>query len=314
MKPTDITALGRRGFLKQIGSAAAIAGVAKGQPKTVSIVVEPEDVVASSAPARWAIQTLQDALAARGVTVVRRQRITEVASGELCVLAAGPASTTAQSILKSGGIAMAAAPEALALAQGRVGGRQVVLAAGHDPRGLVYALTELSDRVLLLAEPLAALNVGKAIAEKPMNPVRSITRLFVTEVEDKTWFNDREMWPRYLSMLATQRFNRFNLSLGIGYDFLRQVTDAYFLFAYPFLIDVPGYKVRAVNLPDAERDRNLELLKYISEQSANRGIDFQLGIWMHGYRWPTNPRAQHTIEGITAEGERRLAVELRYRF
>ena len=41
MKPTDITALGRRGFLKQIGSAAAIAGVAKGQPKTVSIVVEP---------------------------------------------------------------------------------------------------------------------------------------------------------------------------------------------------------------------------------------------------------------------------------
>ena len=45
-------------------------------------------------------------------------------------------------------------------------------------------------------------------------------------------------------MLATQRFNRFNLGLGLGYDFLRQVTDAYFLFAYPFLLSVPGYNVR----------------------------------------------------------------------
>jgi hypothetical protein len=32
------------------------------------------------------------------------------------------------------------------------------------------------------------------------------------------------MWPRYLTMLAAQRFNRFNLSLGIGYDFLQNVT------------------------------------------------------------------------------------------
>ena len=87
-------------------------------------------------------------------------------------------------------------------------------------------------------------------------------------MEDKPWFNDREMWPRYLAMLAANRFNRFNLSFGIGYDFLRGVTDAYLLFAYPFLLDVPGYKVRAVNLPDAERDRNLEMLRYISEQTA----------------------------------------------
>ena len=64
---------------------------------------------------------------------------------------------------------------------------------------------------------------------------RSLNRLFVSDVEDKPWYNDREMWPEYLSMLTTQRFNRFNLSLGIGYDFLQNVTDGYFLFAYPFL-------------------------------------------------------------------------------
>ena len=106
------------------------------------------------------------------------------------------------------------------------------------------------------------------MVERPANAVRSVQRLFTSDVEDKPWFNDREMWPRYLTMLAAQRFNRFNLAFGIGYDFLRDVTDAYFLFAYPFLLSVPGYNVRAANLPDAERDRNLEMLRFISEQTV----------------------------------------------
>jgi hypothetical protein len=131
--------------------------------------------------------------------------------------------------------------------------------------------------------------------------IRSIQRLFVSEVEDKPWFNDREMWPRYLSMLAGNGFTRFNLSFGIGYDFLRQVTDAYFLFAYPFFLDVPGYRVRAANLPDAERARNLETLRFISEQTAAAGLEFQLGLWMHGYVWENSPNPNYTIEGLTPE-------------
>jgi hypothetical protein len=138
-------------------------------------------------------------------------------------------------------------------------------------------------------------------AERPANAVRSIQRLFTSEVEDKPWFYDREMWPHYLAMLAENRFTRFNLSFGIGYDFLRGVTDAYFLFAYPFFLSVPGYNVRAVNLPDAERDRNLEMLRFISEQTVSHGLEFQLGLWMHGYQWENSPHANYTIEGLNAE-------------
>jgi hypothetical protein len=136
---------------------------------------------------------------------------------------------------------------------------------------------------------------------RPARDIRSIQRLFTSEVEDKPWFYDREMWPRYLAMLAENRFNRFNLSFGIGYDFLRGVTDAYFLFAYPFFLSVPGYDVRAVKLPDAERDRNLETLHFISEQTARHGLQFQLGLWMHGYRWEDSPNPNYTIEGVDAE-------------
>ena len=149
----------------------------------------------------------------------------------------------------------------------------MLLACGYDSLGLVYSLLDLADRVRNGAGS-AALQVRKPIAEQPANTIRSVTRLFVSDVEDKPWFNDREMWPRYLTMLASQRFNRFNLSFGIGYDFLRNVTDAYLLFSYPFLLSVPGYNVRAAGLPDSERDRNLEMLKFISEQTVARGMQF----------------------------------------
>src|SRR5207249_263661 len=76
---------------------------------------------------------------------------------------------------------------------------------------------------------------------------------------------------------------------------------SYFVFSYPYFLDIPGYKVRATNLADAERDHNLEMLKYISEQTVARGLDFQLGLWMHGYEWTNSPHANHTIEGLTAE-------------
>ena len=115
---------------------------------------------------------------------------------------------------------------------------------GADGRGLTYALLDLAARVRHAERPLEAFQLAQPMAEKPANAIRAVSRLFSSDVEDKPWFYDRAMWPEYFSMLAANRFNRFHLAFGIGYDFLRQVTDAYFLFLYPFLVSVPGYNVR----------------------------------------------------------------------
>ena len=64
---------------------------------------------------------------------------------------------------------------------------------------------------------------------------------------------------------------------------------------------MPGYDVRAVPLPDAERDLNLEMLKFISDETARRGLHFQLGIWTHAFQWTDSPDANYTIEGLTPE-------------
>jgi hypothetical protein len=291
----------RRRFLKSAGCAAMLGATSLAQGRGVSIILDPDDAVAGQAPPQWAARELDQALSSRGVAVHRCERLDQAKPGDLRVVAAGAQTALAQQILKSAKATVDAVPEALAIAPGQVSGQSVLLACGHDARGLTYALLDLADRVQNAGDAASALAVREAAAERPANRIRSVTRLFTSEIEDKPWYNDREMWPRYLTMLAAHRFNRFNLAFGIGYDFLRNVTDAYFLFAYPFLLSVPGYNVRVPQLSDAERDRNLEMLKFISEQTVARGMEFQLGIWMHGYQWIDSPKPNYTIEGLTPE-------------
>ena len=52
-------------------------------------------------------------------------------------------------------------------------------------------------------------------------------------MEDKPWFYDRGEWRDYLTMLATNRFNRFNLSFGIGYDFVNEIRKRRCIFISP---------------------------------------------------------------------------------
>jgi hypothetical protein len=282
----------RRRFIQAAGSLGLLRrGYAAS--RDVSIVVDPSDPVASSGPAQWAIKELEESLAKQGIPSKRFDRLQSAPGSSLCVVAADASAA----IVKSAGVTVPSAPESLAIVSTRSSGRNILLASGRDTRGLVYALLELADR----ARNDADLVPQSPIVEQPANKIRSIARLFTSDVEDKPWFNDREMWPQYLTMLATNRFNRFHLAFGIGYDFLTRVTDAYFLFAYPFLLNVPGYSVRVPELPDTERDSNLAMLRYISDQAAARGIHFQLGLWMHGYKWIDSPHPHQTIEGLTAE-------------
>jgi hypothetical protein len=294
-------AIDRRQFL-EISAAAAAGAVASGaavsaETRPVAVIVDPGDPVAGSPVGRWAARELVAALAARGVATAIYSKATDAPAGSRRIVASGLASAEARAALAAAGARPAAAAEVLAICQTR----DATWACGHDARGLAYALLELADRARLSADPIAPLAQPQPIVEAPANRVRSITRLFTSEVEDKPWFDDREMWPAYLTMLAAQRFNRFNLALGIGYDFLTNVTDAYFVFSYPFLLAVPGYDVRVPQISDAERDRNLDTLRFIARETVARGLEFRLGLWMHGYVWNKSPNPKHTIEGLTAE-------------
>ena len=294
--------MNRRSFLKQTGAAAglAVAPSLMGATQGISIIVDPRDRLASAPPASWAVRELQAALSAQGATARVYPRVNEAPSGDRHIILAGGDNAAARQILRGASVSMPSSAEALCLASGNLGGRPALLASGSDTRGLVYAVLELADRVRHSDAALAALEVRTPVVEKPANAVRSCARCFVSPVEDKAWFYDRSHWTEYLSMLAAHRFNRFNMTLGIGYNSARDIPDSYFYLAYPFLLPVPGYNVTAGGLPDEERDRNLETLRFISEETVARGLQFNLALWSHAYEWP-NPVTNYRITGLTPE-------------
>jgi hypothetical protein len=294
---------GRRRFLKEAGLATAgavlgsgvagRAGEATPPQGGLSILVAPADEIAAAPPSRWAIEELKGALSGHAIPSRVISRPDEAARGDLLVVACGRGAAPARDV------ALADSPEAFAIRRGRIGERAAILVRASDVRGFVYALTELADVVALSADPLTVLAALEPIAAQPANAVRSCMRMFCSDVEDKPWFRDRDFWRAYLSMLVAQRFNRINLSFGLGYDFTTEIRDAYLHFAYPFLLKVPGHAVVATNLSDVERDRNLEMLRFISDEAASRGLHFQLGLWTHAYEWTNSPDANHRIEGLT---------------
>jgi hypothetical protein len=313
----------RRKFLKQTGLAAGLAsaglladkglvaaaevsgelGAFEGAETKVAIVADLVGLTTTTlfGVSGWAISQLRSALETRGVSVRVCGGMNDVHADERCVVAALAAASSSRATLDNAGVTVPSDLEALAIVPGKAGERAVLLACGRGMKGLTYALLELADRVTHAENPLAALEFDRPVVEQPANPIRSVARLFASDVEDKTWFHDRAFWPPYLTMLAAQRFNRFALTLGLGYDFTRQIRDAYLHFAYPFLVSVPGYKVRAVDLPDEERTKNLDMLRFISDEAAQRGLHFQLGLWTHAYQWTNSPDANYTIEGLNAD-------------
>ena len=296
----------RRHFVQSVGSIAALTAakpikLAAARASGVSIISVPGDSVASSPPAVWAASELERALTEHHVTTSRPESLSDAPAGDLCVIVAGRNASLARDLMRQAGTTISSVPESLALVPGKAGSRNVILACGSDPRGLVYALLELADRVRCGADPIAAIDIHEPLLEQPTNKVRSVNRCFQSHVEDKPWLNDKAMWSDYLTMLATQRFNRYNLTLGLGYDYPQVVTDSYLYFSYPFLVSVPGYNVRAAPLSDQERDDNLEMLRFISAEAAARGLDFQLGLWNHAYVMSKNSAPTYVIEGLTPE-------------
>ena len=278
--------INRRDFLKNAAIASMAGSTAAAQSSSrVSLVMDRSE----APPAHWAAAELVRACYDRGIYVAAYESLGEVPANDFVMVA------------DTGRGRVPDAPESMALVPASQGGRPILAVSGSDTRGLVYALLDLADRVEQSERPIDALRIQEPVVEQPANSVRSVARLFTSGVEDNPWFRDLQMWPAYFRMLATHRFNRFNLSLGIGYDFLREVTDAYFLFAYPFFVTVPTYNVRAVGLSDGERDQNLEMLQFISEKAAQCGLQFQLGLWTHGYEWVNSPHANYTIEGLTPQ-------------
>lgn len=247
----------------------------------VQVAIESHTDLSGDPRCAWAQQELITALADAGITISDgRERTPD----------------TVSIVLTSDG---AGRPESFGL---RRDGASLTVDAG-EPRGLMYGLLELTDVVRTAEDPLTALSRIGDVDESPATPVRGVLRTFCSDIEDRPWLIDRTFWTDYLDELATHRINRLHLALGMSYNYSHDldVQDNYLGFAYPFLLDVPGFDVTAEKVDDHEREENLAALRYIGQECRRRGIHFQLGLWNHAYEMPSSPRMRYPIRGLTPD-------------
>jgi len=305
-----MTLINRRKFLKTtslatLGSilATSCLSVINGKRVILSLVILPDDSIAKSIPSNWAIGELKVALEKQGVIVNIIDKL-EDADG-FCVLISGMNSSISKSIFSKQNIVAPIESESLCIAQTKMDNRNVLLVAGTDASGLVYALTELADRVNCLKTDQAALEFLEPVIERPASRTRSVLKGFSSEIEDKVWFYDKDYWTAYLDTLVYSRINRLNFSTGMAYNSVRDVSDGYMVFAYPFFVDVPDYQVTVRGLSHQEREQNLAMLKFIGEEIAKRAIKLQFGIWTLAYNWDQgetkyhSPNATYKTDGLT---------------
>lgn len=155
-----------------------------------------------------------------------------------------------------------------------------------DERGLMYGL-------LAAAEQMRDTGRIANASGCPSVPMRGIRYFLHNRDLERDWYYSREYWDQYFAMLARNRFNRFNLVFAHQTNYLAP--------PYPFWLALPEFpQIRVPGLSDADREKNLAMLQYISQAAAGHGIDFTLGVWEHNIQ-TTPHKMTPTTEGITRE-------------
>jgi hypothetical protein len=154
---------------------------------------------------------------------------------------------------------------------------------GGDLRGLMYGLLDAAEQIR---------NTGRVVASKgsPATPIRGIRTFIHNKDLEEDWYYSKDYWREFFAMLARNRFNRFNLVFAHQTDYLAP--------PYPYWLSLDDFpNVHVPSLSAAQRDRNLEMLRFISQTAADHAIDFTLGIWEHNVQRGMKP----TVVGLTRE-------------
>ncbi len=289
----------RRHFLRTTALTGGLVMTKAETPKvSIFVLSGASDPIVAGAPVQWAISQLRSRLTAKGLPSTLQSNLEGLNEAATRILITPGNSEIARRALSEARVSLPARSESLAIVSSILRDQPVLILTGSDTRGLVYSILEFADRIQYEDAP-KVLAGSYRFVEQPANEIRSVQRLFVSDVEDKGWYNDKSFWTEYLSMLAAQRFNRFSLTLGLGYDLPHHVLDSYFIFSYPFLLrEVPGYKVTVPGVSPEEVESNLAMLKWISAETAARGLHFQLSLWSQTYKWIDSPKANYVIQGL----------------
>jgi hypothetical protein len=235
-------------------------------------------------PAVHGIEILTKALKKINVRVTRMKSLDE-ASATQVFLVGTPQNQIIKNLVASGELNLSSKKESLSIKKLKRSAKEILVIAGSDDRGLLYALTDAARQIENAGKATPAINAIAEVSESPEAPVRSMIMFLHNEADEKDWYYSKEYWNSYFEMLATNRWNTFNLVFSH--------QTAYLAPMYPFHVQVESHpEVKVEGLTDAQRQRNLDMLRYISSTAKEYGLDFTLSIWQQ-IAWATT----HAVAG-----------------
>jgi hypothetical protein len=232
----------------------------------------------ASKPIQHSLGKIELALKQRGVSFEQKASL-KIAKGDVIVVA-GIASGIgdAAQLVSELGLTPHAEPEAVLIKKFNRDGKTIVLAAGSDPRGVMYALLDVADRVGWAKPDEGPFSEVREADETPFAPERALSLYTFNRAYWESRFYDEAYWARYLDMLAQNRFN--SLVVIFGYE-----NGGFLAPCYPYFFDVEGFPgVRMVGITPEQQQRNLAALNRLIEMAHDRGLKLTAGIWDHIYR------------------------------
>lgn len=157
-------------------------------------------------------------------------------------------------------------------------GKSLLLIAGSDERGLMYALLDVAERVTWASSAKEPFSEVRDVEEQPYTPDRALSIYTFNRAYWESRFYDEAYWTKYLDLLAQNRFN--SLVVIFGYE-----NGGFLAPCYPYFFDVEGFPgVKMVGITAAQQQRNLAALNRLIQMAHERGLRFTVGIWDHIYR------------------------------
>lgn len=243
-------------------------------PQRVALVCDDT----STKPVQHGLSKLKLVLQQKGVVVEQAGSLKQTTGKHLVVIGLTSGMSEAAKLITEFRLVPGKEPESLLIRKLRHEGKDALLVAGSDPRGLMYALLDVADRTSWAQSAEQPFSEVRDAEEKPFAPERALSIYTFNRIWWESRFYDEAYWARYLDVLAQNRFN--SLVVIFGYE-----NGGFLAPCYPYFFNVEGFgDVQMVGLTREQQERNLAALNRLIQMAHDRGLKFTAGIWDHIYR------------------------------
>ncbi len=240
----------------------------------ISLVIDEE----SAPPARHGYTQLKLALQQKGGLVEETATLRQARGAVAVVAGLSTGAGEAARLMGAWGLAPLKDPESLLIRRESQAGKETILLAGADARGLMYALLDVAERVSWAKNSEHPFSEVRNTQEKPFTRERALSIYTMHQAYWESRFYNEDYWTRYFDLLARHRFNSFVVIFG--YE-----NGGFLAPAYPYFFNVAGFpEVRMVGLAEEQQRRNLQALNRLIQLAHDRGLSVTLGLWDHIYR------------------------------